>query len=129
MYIGVLFVLGLLGLLAVARHRELSRRCHTAVLLTGLSYAFLFLVFNVTWLAENDPLSGRFLWYVPLALVPVSLSLARNRPVLLAVLVPSVLASSTGRNIVWASKALDHVLGRCSGPQHSPGLFLDIGLS
>jgi hypothetical protein len=111
--IGGVFVLGLLGLFARRKEAEPSRRYRAALLLTALSYAFLFLIFTVTWVdssfrvySERDPLSGRFLWYIPLALVPVYLGASRNKPILLGALVALVLAASIGRTFVWVSKAL-----------------------
>lgn len=44
------------------------------LLMNGIGVVVLFVLFNVTWI--NDPLSGRFLWFVPMtlviALVPLS---------------------------------------------------------
>ena len=62
-----------------------------------LSLAGLFVVFNLTFI--YCPLHGRFLWYVPLAIVPVLFFAAKDRPVLIGLLMVCTLGVSGWRAV------------------------------
>jgi hypothetical protein len=69
-----------------------------------VSYAALFAIFILTWI--DSRLAGRFLWYVPLVLVPVFLRVVSQRRLATAFLLVVFLAVPLGRNVKWAGKGL-----------------------
>jgi len=75
--LGVLSVGGLAGLLLFRKRAGMPVPAAAVLALTLLSFASIFAIFNFVWI--DAPLSGRFLWYMPLAFVPVLLCCAQNR--------------------------------------------------
>lgn len=81
---GILIVSGLAGLLAFRKRASVSGDAAVILALTLISFGAIFVLFNLVWI--NAPLSGRFLWYMPLAFVPVLFRLLQDRRRLLGCL-------------------------------------------
>ena len=87
---GIAVVLVTAGLAIFRRRLSLPAAPFAAILATALSGLFVFLLFNLTFV--DSRLSGRFLWFVPLTLVPVWLRAARASRLTGSVLLVAVLA-------------------------------------
>jgi hypothetical protein len=69
-----------------------AERCLVRIpfLLASVAYLFLLIVFNLTWI--NDPLGRRYIWFLPLCIIPGICLLVPKRPVFwLLLLYPIVL--------------------------------------
>ena len=99
--LGTAFFLGLIVLLLRRHAWALPRASYHAVVFLCVSYALLFLIFNLTWI--DSGLYGRFLWFMPLIAVPVFFRAARAQPVLLAVLLLLFLGPSGFRMVKWTT--------------------------
>lgn len=67
---------------------------------TFLSVAALIAIFSLTWV--HDPLSGRFVWFVPLIVISLAYSvLGRSRPFVLAAIVVLTLPLAIERTVKW----------------------------
>lgn len=102
--LGLALLLFLGGALLFRKKLNLPALSVSALVLAGFSFLLLFVLFNVTWI--DSGLSGRFLWYVPLALLPVLLQVTQRRMlVLLCILVP-LLGVSAARNLKWVARSV-----------------------
>jgi hypothetical protein len=74
-------------------------------LLVAASYLCLLLLFNLTWI--NDPFSGRFLWFLPLCLMPaICLVLSRSPAWCLILLCPLLLGFPTYRVLRYGATGI-----------------------
>jgi len=74
---GILIVGGLAGLLLFRKRASVPGDAAVIFALALVSFGVIFVMFNLVWI--DAPLSGRFIWYMPLAFVPVLLRCAQNR--------------------------------------------------
>ncbi|HYC55941.1 MAG TPA: hypothetical protein VEL28_13485 [Candidatus Binatia bacterium] len=101
---GVLMCAAVAGLLVAHRQAAISLRCRAALMLAAGNFLALLAVFSATWVM--DPLSSRFLWQVPLIIVPVLLCAASHRPALALALAALLTLNAAVRTAAWAHSAL-----------------------
>lgn len=101
--IGVFMACGI-ALLAIVSSKKTERfRVRKVSLLVLLSYMGLYGIFNLAPI--TDPLMDRFLWYIPLAIVPAVFRVVHTRKWLMALTIAICLSVSVKRSLVLSVTA------------------------
>jgi hypothetical protein len=100
-WLGLGVLSAVVAVLVFRRRLKVSAECQAAAAVALLSLAFLFGLFHLTRI--KDPLAWRFLWFLPLALVPVLLRTSARNRLAFAGCLTLCLMSSVGRTIKWTA--------------------------
>lgn len=95
--VGLIFVSFVIYILLFRKKLKLDKFFRTSFLLVIISFIILYVLFNVIWI--DSQLADRFLWYIPLATVPIFLYVLREKKVILYLVILLLLGFSSVKNI------------------------------